>query len=192
MLHKIYDRRKINFIKNFKSQFQHLVYMSADWGKLFCYTCFFWILVLYFRVKYFAFWLICITCPYLKLFIYREILLKINGFVGNKKIFMTVDLQIIYKRLKLTWTWSLLIAKSFEGQLPYLFRWEICVRIKETRVLRVKGYLFSSEMAHNVINDKQNFFVTRTRWTFSIFIKNYKFLIKMKQLSLSLIFIYTL
>lgn len=24
-------------------------------------------------------------CPYLKLFIYREVLLKINGFVGNKK-----------------------------------------------------------------------------------------------------------
>jgi len=27
-----------------------------------------------------------------------------------------MDLQIIYKRLNLTWTWRLSIAKSFEGQ----------------------------------------------------------------------------
>jgi len=66
---------------------------------------------------------------------------------------MTEDLQIIYKRPNLTWTWSLSITKSFEGQLPCLFRWEICVRIKETSVPRVKGYLFSSEMTPNVIND---------------------------------------
>lgn len=55
----------------------------------------------------------------------------------------------------------------------------------------MKGYLFSSEMVPNVINDNKTLSLEHVEHL--VFLsKNYKFLIKMKQLFLSLLFIYTL
>lgn len=70
-------------------------------------------------------------------------------------MFTTVELQITCKRLKLTSTWRHSIEESFEGQLPYLFRWEIFVRVKGASVPRVNSYLFSSIVVPNVINDNK-------------------------------------